>query len=618
MDNLVWEHLEYLFIYGNGKEILTRLLLINSLVEYKMGKRKMKKERWYHNLFIRMGQYKIPILIMILLTIISAVLTSFIPIIVGKIVDVTLVDTDTSKLKYNVFRLVMVLILGNFFAAIRKYISSSVVINITTALSNDIFKKIIETKYSFFMNTHQGDILQSVTKDVRILQNFNLDLIPDFCYKAVLAVMALFFVFKTYWPLGVIGIAIYSVYLIPTRYIGKFVKRKTKQLRIQSAYLKQLLIEKLKSIDMIKIYGTEENEYEEILKEQHYWGKLLQEKYLIDQTSRTFPRVLDALIPAIVFLVGGREFFYGNLTIGNLVAISCYLPYVNAPIKSFASTFISLKEMSMQIEKINEYLKLPKEEGVDENLEVLSSIKGKVEFRNVTVKNERGLLLDHVSFLCNPGDHIALVGETGAGKSTVLKLMIGLLQPSRGEIYIDDKLLLNMNVRCLREKIGYLIQDTFLFEDSIENNLKYPEKTIKTDEMERMIAQIGLKEMVERLPASYNTSVGINGTLLSGGQKQRIGIVRTLLKNFDMLLMDEATSALDRKNEILAYQLIKEQTYNKTWIYAAHRLETVVEADKILVFRSGELIECGTHDELLSKNGYYSKLWGKNVQLEEE
>ena len=136
--------------------------------------------------------------------------------------------------------------------------------------------------------------------------------------------------------------------------------------------------------------------------------------------------------------------------------------------------------------------------------------------------------------------------------------------------------------------------------------------------MESMINRIGLKETVDQLPDSYDTSVGINGTLLSGGQKQRVGIVRTLLKDFDMLLMDEATSALDRQNEILAYQLMKEQTYNKTWVYVAHRLETVVDADKILVFKSGKLIESGTHTELLSKKGYYAELWGKNVQTGEE
>ena len=578
----------------------------------------MKKNQWYHNIFSRMGKYKFLILIIFFLTIISAILSSFIPSIVGDIVDGALVDVDISNLKRNVLGLIVVLVAGNLFAAIRKYISSFVTTNVTTTLSKDLFKKIIETDYSFFMNTRQGDILQSVTKDVRILQDFNLDLIPDFFYKAVLAVMALFFVFKIYWPLAVIVIVIYSVYLIPTRYMGVFVKKKSGQLRAQSAHLKELFVEKLKTIDMIKIYGTEEKECEEIQKEQQHWGKLLQGRYLIDQTSRTFPRVLDALIPAIVFLVGGREFFYGNLTIGSLVAISCYLPYVNAPIKSFASTFLSLKEMSIQMEKVNEYLQLPKEEGIDEKLEKFSSIEGKIEFRNVSVKNERGMLLDHVSFQCDPGEHIALVGESGSGKSTVLKLMIRLLEPSSGEIYIDDKLLSDMDAKELRKKTGYLIQDTFLFDDSIKNNLKYPEKTIKTDEMESMINRIGLKETVDQLPDSYDTSVGINGTLLSGGQKQRVGIVRTLLKDFDMLLMDEATSALDRQNEILAYQLMKEQTYNKTWVYVAHRLETVVDADKILVFKSGKLIESGTHTELLSKKGYYAELWGKNVQTGEE
>lgn len=577
----------------------------------------MKKGKWYVAIFNKLFQCKIEIIIIFLLTIIAAVFTSMVPSIVGKIVDVVLADSDMHNLAGYAARLFVILVISNIFVAVRQYLSSSVTTKFTNGLSKELFDKILRTKYSFFMDTKHGDILQRMTKDVRALENFELDIIPNFCYEVVLAILAMVSVMRIYWPLGIIGIVIYSMYLFPTRYMGGKLKRKSGELRNQSALLKQMVVEKVKAIEQIRIYGNEEEEGAQIREEQIRWGKLLQSKYMIDQTYRTFPRVLDALIPALVFLIGGWQFFIGNLTIGNLVAITGYLPYVNSPIKSFASTFFSLKDVAVQMEKVAEYLELPVEEGMADGMKHVPSIGGKIEFRDVSVVNKRGTILNHVSFIVRPGESLALVGPTGSGKSTVLKLIIRLIEPTSGGIYIDDKPLSQLNAADIRRRTGNLIQDTFLFDDSIENNLRYINKSASRAEKEELIEKVGLKEVIEELPEGYNSRVGENGAALSGGQKQRLGIVRALLKDMDILLMDEATSALDMHNEMAVHNLIRENTEHKTCIYAAHRLETVVKADKILVFQAGKAVEGGTHEELLKKDGYYSRLWG-DINQEKE
>lgn len=577
----------------------------------------MKKGKWYVTIFNKLFKYKIEIIIIFLLTIIAAVFTSMVPSIVGKIVDVVSSDSDMHNLGGYAARLFAILVISNIFVAVRQYLSSSVTTKFTNKLSKELFDKILRTKYSFFTDTRHGDILQRMTKDVRALENFELDIVPNFCYEVVLAILAMVSVMKIYWPLGVVGVAIYSIYLFPTRYMGGKLKRRSGELRNQSALLKQMVVEKVKSIEQIRIYGNEEEEGAQIREEQNRWGKLLQSKYVVDQTYRTFPRVLDALIPALVFLIGGWQFFIGRLTIGNLVAIAGYLPYVNAPIKSFASTFFSLKDTAIQMEKVVEYLELSVEDGVVGGTENVSCIEGKIEFRDVSVVNKRGAILNHVSFVVMPGESVALVGSTGSGKSTVLKLIIRLIEPTSGEIYLDDKPLSKLNAADIRRRTGNLIQDTFLFDDSIDNNLCYLNKAASKSEKEELIEKVGLKEVIEELPNDYNSRVGENGAALSGGQKQRLGIVRALLKDMDILLMDEATSALDRHNEIAVHSLIRENTKHKTCMYAAHRLGTVVAADKILVFQAGKIVESGTHEELLKKDIYYSRLWGEIAQEKE-
>lgn len=549
---------------------------------------------------------------MFALTVAGAIITSLVPNVVGEIIDVALVDKDIQHLGCFAVCLIAFLVIGDICVAVRQYLSATVTANLGISLTKKVFKKIVDTKYSFFMENQNGDILQRITKDVKSLQDFQIDTMLGFGYDVVLALFSFIAVLNIYWPLAVVGLVVYGIYLLPTRYMGKLLKKYSNVLRNQSAKLKGMVIEKIKDISQIKIYGTEEDEYAQICIEQDNWGRSLQKKYVVDQSGRAFPRVLDALIPAIVFMAGGYQLFVGNLSIGNLVAITVYLPYLNKPIKSFTNIFFQIKDISARMNKVDEYLELPVEE--ENNIEIGSSfhLAGKIEFRDVSVINERGIMLDRVSFVVNPGEHVALVGTTGSGKSTILKLIIRLIEPTSGEIFVDDKPLKMMNTSEIRKCVGNILQDTFVFSDSIEKNLKYLNPLVSDSEIEKLVEETDLKNVIANLPNGYQTIMGENGINFSGGQRQRLGIVRTLLRPMDILLMDEATSALDIDSEMKVHTTIMGRMDKKTCIYTAHRLETVIEADDIIVLKAGKIVEHGTHEALFNKGEYYYSLWKEN------
>lgn len=557
------------------------------------------------------AKLKITFFVTLFLTVVGAMITSWNPNIVGEIIDVALAEKSMRQLTHYVICLILFLFGGNLCVICRQYLASTATAKISESMTKTAFKKILDTHYSFFLDNQNGDILQRITKDIKVLQDLQIDLVLGFGYDVVLAVCSMVAVLRISWILGVVGLVVYSIYLLPTRYMGKLLKKYSNVLRNRSANLKEVVIEKIKDVSQIKIYGTENEEYAQICEEQDKWGKSLHEKYIVDQSGRSFPRILDALIPALVFLIGGYELFEGKLSVGNLVAITVYLPYVNKPIKSFTSIYFQLKDVGVRLKKIEDYMNLTPEESNSESSTSVPLV-GKIEFKNVSVVNERGVILDDVSFIIHPGEHVALVGATGSGKSTILKLITRLLEPSSGEIFIDDQPLNLISVRDIRKRVGNILQDTFVFTDTVENNIRYLNRLAEKREMESLVKGVDLEKVINNLSNGYQTVVGENGILLSGGQKQRIGIVRALLRPMDLLLMDEATSALDLENEMKVHKVIMDKMYQKTCVYTAHRLETVVDADNILVIKTGQIIERGTHESLLKLEGYYYRLWQEN------
>lgn len=562
----------------------------------------------------RIQKDKFLIILVILFTVGGAFIGALTPIFVGRLIDEAIpMGNPDLIIIYAVF-IVITLSVVELFTGMRRYTISTVVLRLTRQLRLDVSKRLFLVKADFFKSTPKGDILQRCVEDTQAFQKFSLETLPVFLYQMFSAAFAIAAVCYLSWPIGILAIIIYLLYLIPIRYFGKLQRKVFKELNQHEAYLNQLFLDKLQSVRLIKSFGAEEKEYQHYLNQQDKWAKLTLQRYITDNVFRNFPRVLDALAPAIVYGIGGWKVIIGTLSIGELIAITRFLPAINAPIKSFSATFLVLKDIAIRLERVTQYLHLPIEPGANERLEKINRINGDIEFKDIILASEQGYVLNGVTFKVQAGEKVAIVGRSGSGKSTILRMISRLVEPTEGEIIIDGVPISEIDSKSLRKRIGVITQDTFLFNDTIMNNIMYLSSVTK-DSAKEMATAVEVNSFTKGFSDGYEHVIGENGSALSGGQRQRIALARTLLKDFDILLLDEATSALDRTNEITVHRAIQQVASNKTCIVVAHRLETIKDVDRIIVLDSGGVIEVGTHQELLSFNGIYSELWSdKSLQ----
>lgn len=563
---------------------------------------------WPKEVLKRLKDYKWMITLMILSTFGSAIAGTINPLLVGKIIDEAIANGDTTQLLILVAETVALLILIELLSASRRYIISTVVMLFTRRLRLNVLQSLLRTNSSFFYRQSKGEIIQRCIDDTKAFQTFSLETLPSFFYELILAVFSVIAVFSIYWPLGIFGILVYFLYLFPVRYYGNKQRVSSLNLTEHEAKIKQSLLWKLQSIRLIKTFGTQEREFGEFQNQQEKWAELVHQRYADENKFRNFPRILDALAPALVFGIGGWQVFKGSLSIGDLVAITRLLPAINAPIRSFSTTFLAFKGIGVKLERVMEYLNLPVEPGQKEGLKKIERVTGNIKFENVSLSSKTGTILNDVSFCIKPGEHIALVGPSGSGKSTILRLLTRMIEADSGKIYIDNIPLNEIHSSSLRKRIGTVDQSTFLFNDSVKSNLNYVNQ-VPDSEMLDISKAIEADPFVRNLSDGYDTVLGENGKNLSGGQRQRLGIVRALIGGYDILLLDEATAALDTETEFKVHTSIRSIMKGRTCIFVAHRLETVTDLDRILVIDNGRIVEEGTHESLVSKRGLYSELW---------
>ena len=478
-------------------------------------------------------------------------------------------------------------------------------------LRRDLFRSLQRLSLSYYDTTHTGRIMSRVLSDTRNIQGFVVGGLQQVAVHTLMAVAIPVIMFQQHLPLALVALAPIPL----AAYLGKIFSTRYKvifrTLKRRMATLSAAVSDAVSGIRVVKSFTQESRETARFDEKT----ASIYDAELSAASSRALfnPSVMFIMTfgTLLVWLLGGRWVLLGigGLTTGMLVQFISYMNQLRAPVQQLIQLTETFQQSATSAERVFSIMDMPSEVGDHAGAKPIEKADGHIEFKNVSFRYSEGeRVLRDISFEIKPGQMLGLVGETGSGKSTLASLVCRFYDPTDGEVLLDGIDLRDITMRSLRERIGMVLQDTFLFAGTIRENLVYG----KPDATEREIVEAAkganAHDFIMQLPDAYDSEVGERGTGLSGGEKQRIAIARAILKDPDILILDEATSAVDTATEQAIQGAMDRLIQGRTTIAIAHRLSTLRNADQLLVLERGEILEQGTHEDLLRANGRYAQL----------
>ena len=484
-------------------------------------------------------------------------------------------------------------------------------------LKNKLYDHIQKLPYNYHVHAKTGDLIQRCTSDIettrRFLQHQTVE-ISRTIYFVVFAVAIMLTINISMTLLSMVFLPIVFVF---SYIFFRSVRRVFKLADEKEGELTTVLQESLTGVRVVRAFGRSDLEVSKFTKENLEFANLSmkQLKYLSWYWSST--NVLCFLQIITVFIVGIVMTYNGNLTTGELLLFNAYTNTMVWNLRQLGRVLSDLGRMQVAVERIYEILDTPQER--DTKGAVAHDLRGDIVFSHVDFKYEGGRkIFDDISFKVKKGETIAVLGATGAGKSTLMHILLRLYNYSSGSITINGKELKHISKAHLREKVGIVLQEPFLYSKSIKSNLEMAKDDVKEDEIYDATSTAHAHEFIEEFEEGYNTLVGERGVTLSGGQKQRVAIARTLIKNSEMLIFDDSLSAVDTETDAHIRAALAEKNTDVTTFIISQRITTLMDADRIFVIEGGKLVDSGTHDELLSRAGLYQRIWKIQTMLESD
>lgn len=583
----------------------------------------MKELRHLDKYFIK---YKFHFLIGILITIIAQVVSLFTPRLISK--SFSIIENHTkgigeiTDVKQELLTNILLIIGTTLLAGILTFLMRQTLIvmsrHIEFDLKNEIFRHYEVLDQNFYKKNNTGDLMTRISEDVAKVRMYVGPAVMYTINTVIRFTVVILFMcrvspeltFYTLLPLPLLSYVIFNL---------------SKEINIRSTSFQQFLSkissfsqEIFSGIRVVKAYSLEA-QYQQNLNE--YAEESKNKSLHLAKVQSLFGPLMIALIGVsnlIVIYFGGLMYINGTInSIGTIAEFILYVNMLTWPVASIGWVSSLVQEAEVSQKRINEFLKI--EPQVKNNTTSRSEIEGDIVFEKVsyTYEDTHITVLKNISFKVNKGETLAILGKTGSGKSTILSLLTRLYNTQQGEIRIDNAAIEDINLTDLRAAIGIVPQDAFLFSDSIINNIKFGKENASQDDVITAAKRAAIHENIIDFTNQYETILGERGITISGGQKQRISIARAFIKSPKILLLDDCLSAVDTETEELILNNLKEIIKDKTTIIVSHRVSSAKNADKIIILDQGEIIEEGTHNQLLNQNGYYAALYSKQLSEKE-
>jgi len=572
---------------------------------------KLKFHEHYEMMWPFIKPYLFRAILAVLVSVPIGALDSVIALSLKPYMDVVLVEKSENSPVYIPFLIIAFTSLQGCLNYIATYLNTWVGMKINQDLKRHLFKKLMNMETSFFDMQASGVILQRFSADCDTACSGLLDNLRTFVSKFFSSFSLVCVLIYNSWQLAIIAVSVMFLALLPLSTVKRRIKKTIQKSVQESSKIYSNYNEAYsgnKTIAGYNLQGYMYQKFDDALKTMFKLGiKMVQKTGWMTPLMHV---VVSAGIGAVIWY-GSSLIVNDQITPGNFVSFITALILLYTPVKSIGKSFNNVQVSFLAIERLVEILNIEPKIKDKENAITLKGVKKEIEFKNVNFEYKEGVpVLRNVNVCVKAGSNVAIVGNSGGGKTTLVNLLPRFYDATSGQILIDGTDIKDYTLKSLRDNMAVVFQDNFLFSGTIRENILSGKPTASEEDIRRVLELVYLEDFVESLEDGLDTQIGERGTTLSGGQKQRIAIARALIKDAPIVILDEATSALDNKSEAIVQKAVENLMKNRTVFVIAHRLSTIKNAQKIIVMNDGQIVETGTHDELLSiENGAYKTLY---------
>lgn len=566
----------------------------------------------------RIFSYLIPYwkqMILIFVFIILSSIMGLLPsVLTGRIIDEGLINRDMKMLITLILVSLGVTLGANLIRVGESFLNNWIAQHITFDMRNKMYSHLQQMSQKFFTSNNQGDIITRMTSDISGVERVVTSTFTSILSNTITLIIAIVIMFKENWILAGVGVLVIPLFTIPTRWAGKTRWELTQDAQECNDEINGILNETLSVSGqlLVKLFGKEEYEYNRYKNVNHKMIKLNIKESMAGRWFMVIINTFSSVGPMLLYLVGGILMmkYNSSLTVGDITVLVALLGKMYGPVNSLLNIQVEWIRAMALFTRIFEYFDMPIEIKNKENPIIPKKVEGNIKFKNVEFSyNEERKILKDINFELKSGDCIALVGPSGSGKSTIANLIPRLYDVCNGTITFDGEDVRDIDLTWLREQIGIVSQETYLFNGTIRENLLYAKPDATDEELMEACEKANIADFILNQEKGLDAVVGNRGLKLSGGEKQRLSIARVLLKDPALLIFDEATASLDSISEKKIQDAINPIIDSRTSILIAHRLSTILAADEILVIKDGVIAERGVHADLVKAGGTYAELY---------